>query len=320
MDPHAQTPDRAGTGYRPGGTTELIRHAVFGFLMGCADTVPGVSGGTVAFVCGIYERLVDAIRDGSRVLADVLRGDRRAVVAGFKQIDFRLIVPLLAGILSAVALLASAIEHLLDDHPESMGGLFMGFVVGSVVVSWGMLKGRPDTRIYLVAAASALATFLLLGLQEATTAEAGDPTAPLWAYPLSAMIAICAMILPGISGSFLLVTMGMYDDVLGAVNERDIPAVLLFGLGCVVGLAIFSRVLAWLIDHHHDVVVAAMIGLMLGSVRLLWPWPLGVSSSELGAPEGTVVLPIVLAVVGFAVVVVLGRLGVLEEEELPHPG
>ncbi len=320
MEPEAQTPDTAGTGYRPGGRTELIRHAVFGFLMGCADTVPGVSGGTVAFVCGIYERLIDAIRDGSRVLSNVLRGDRRAVVTGLRQIDFRLLVPLLAGILSAVALLASAIEHLLDDHPESMGGLFMGFVVGSVVVSWGMLKGRPDTRIYLVAAAAAVATFLLLGLQETTTAEAGDPTAPLWAYFASATIAICAMILPGISGSFLLVTMGMYDDVLGAVNERDIPALLLFALGCVVGLAIFSRVLAWLIDHHHDVVVSAMIGLMLGSVRLLWPWPLGVSSSELGAPEGTVVLPIVLAVVGFVVVVVIGHLGVLEEEELPHPG
>ncbi len=131
------------------------------------------------------------------------------------------------------------------------------------------------------------------------------------------MIAICAMILPGISGSFLLVLMGMYDDVLGAVNQRDIPALVLFAAGAVIGLALFARVLGWLIEHHHDRVVAAMIGLMLGSVRVLWPWPDGVSSSVLGAPGGTVVVPIVLAVVGLAVVVVVGRLGLVYEEQPP---
>ncbi|MGD9750545.1 MAG: DUF368 domain-containing protein [Acidimicrobiia bacterium] len=312
-------PERPTVHRAPGGPTELVRHAVFGFIMGCADTVPGVSGGTVAFVCGIYERLIDAVGGGSKVLSSALKGDWTAARTALGRLDLRLIVPLLAGILSAVVLLASVIEHLLEDHPESMAGLFMGFVVGSVVTSWGMLKGRPDARVYLIGAASAVATFVLLGLQESTTAEAGDPTAPLWAYPAAATIAICAMILPGVSGSFLLVTMGMYDDVLGAVSARDLPALLLFALGCVAGLAVFSRVLSWLIHHHHDLVVAAMVGLMLGSVRLLWPWPGGVSSSELGAPEGPVVLPLVLAVVGLVVVLVVGRLGVLEEEPTPEP-
>jgi putative membrane protein len=315
----AAPPAEPESAYRPGGAVELVRHAVFGFLMGCADTVPGVSGGTVAFVCGIYGRLIDAIRDGSRVLSSALKGDRRAAVAGLRALDLRLLVPLLGGIGVAVVALASAIEHLLEESPESMAALFTGLVAGSVVVSWGLLR-RPDRRTVAIVVLATAATFLLLGLKESTTAEAGDPTAPLWAYPLAASIAICAMILPGVSGSFLLVTMGMYDDVLGAVNERDVLALVLFMLGAVAGLAVFSRVLAWLMDHHHDMVVAAMIGLMLGSIRLLWPWPDGVSSSELGRPEGAVALAAVLAAVGFVVVLVIGRLGVLEEEELPHPG
>lgn len=302
------------------GVQGALRHFVFGFLMGSADTVPGVSGGTVAFVCGIYERLVDAIRDASRVLSALARGRVHEAWAHLRRVDWALLVPLLAGILTAVFSLASLIERLLEEQPIRMAGLFLGLVLGSVVVSRGLLR-RPDATDGAIVAVTAVALFLLLGLRPETSVETADAVAaaPLWAYPASAMIAICAMILPGISGSFMLVTMGMYDDVLGAVNDRDLLALALFAAGCVVGLAAFSRLLARALEHHHDRMVAAMIGLMLGSVRALWPWPGGTGTTELTAPRGDVAVPVLLAALGLATVMLLGRLGALKEEPVPPP-
>jgi putative membrane protein len=288
--------------------------------MGSADVVPGVSGGTVALVTGIYARLIDAIRDGARALGWIAKGRGRDGVEGLRQVDWALLIPLLAGIAVAVLSLASVIEHLLEEEPVKLAGLFLGLVAGSAVVARGLLQ-RPERAHYVLALASAVALFVALGLRTETTGHAGEVVqAPLWAFPASAAIAICAMILPGISGAFLLVAMGMYDDVLAAVNDRDLLAVGLFLAGAVVGLAFFSRLLAWMLDRHHDRVVAVMIGLMLGSVRVLWPWPGGTSSTELAAPSGDVVWPFALALVGFAAVLVLGRLGAIEEEPVPHPG
>ena len=288
--------------------------------MGSADVVPGVSGGTVALVTGIYARLIDAIRDGARALGWLAKGQAREGVEGLRKVDWALLIPLLAGIAAAVLSLASAIEHLLEEEPVKLAGLFLGLVAGSAVVARGLLQ-RPERAHYVIALASAVALFVALGLRTETTGHAGEVVqAPLWAFPASAAIAICAMILPGVSGAFLLVAMGMYDDVLAAVNDRDLLAVGLFLAGAVVGLALFSRLLAWMLDRHHDRVVAVMIGLMLGSVRVLWPWPGGTSSTELAAPSGDVVWPFALALVGFAAVLVLGRLGAIREEPVPHPG
>jgi putative membrane protein len=144
-------------------------------------------------------------------------------------------------------------------------------------------------------------------------------------------LAICAMILPGISGSFILVMIGMYTEVLGAVNDRDIVSLGAFALGCVVGLALFSTFLNWALEHHHDLMMAAMVGLMLGSLRVLWPWPDGTDSTELHAPSDDVLVPVVLALVGFVVVVAIELIahrlhhGIEEvAEEAPegadHPG
>jgi putative membrane protein len=130
-----------------------------------------------------------------------------------------------------------------------------------------------------------------------------DPT--LWAFFGAGAIAICAMILPGVSGSFLLVVLGMYGPVLSAVTDRDFAAILAFALGAVVGLALFAQVLDRALHRYHDVVIASLIGLMAGSVRVLWPWPLGVDSTELGAPDSQVVASIVAAVIAFVAVVVI---------------
>lgn len=275
-----------------------------GFAMGSADIVPGVSGGTVALVLGIYRRLIDSIRNGSSAMGHVLKADVRGATDRLGRVEWVFLIPLLAGIGAAVLALSHLIETLLEEHPVEMAGLFLGLVLGSVVVAWGLLQ-RRDTRSVLWLVGTAVVVFVLMGLTNGTSEEAvqqlDDPA--IWVFFGAGAIAICAMILPGISGSFLLVTMGMYGAVLGAVNDRDLVVVGVFLLGCIIGLALFSQVLHWALSEHYDTVMAALIGLMLGSLRVLWPWPGGVESTELAVPSGSVGTPVLLAVGGFVLVI-----------------
>lgn len=283
---------------------ELPLNVVRGFLMGSADVVPGVSGGTVALVLGIYRRLVASIRAGGAAVFAFLRGRPRAAAAHLGEVEWTLLVPLVAGIGLAVVVLAGLIETLLRDRPVEMAALFLGLVGGSTVVAWRLLERRDMVRISILLVVS-VAVFVLLGLRESTSEEAvsqlTDPA--LWAFFGAGAVAICAMILPGISGSFILVMLSMYGPVLGAVNNRQIVTLLVFVAGTVVGLALFSQGLHWALTHHSDSVMAALIGLMLGSIRVLWPWPDGVDSTALAAPDVAVVASIVLAVGAFLIVV-----------------
>ncbi len=277
--------------------------------MGAADIVPGVSGGTIALVLGIYERLVAAIYTASSALGALVRGDLRETGRRLAAVPWVWVIALLAGIGTAILLLSGPLERLLGEQPQAMAGLFFGLILGAVVVSWRLVK-RPDARLALVAAVAAAAFFLFLGLQDSTHAGGTEGvTRPAWAFFLAGAVAICAMILPGISGSFILVLLGMYTEVLGAVNERQIGALLLFLLGCVLGLAAFSSLLTWLLRRYHDLVLAALIGLMLGSLRILWPWPHGLESTELAPPADPVLVPVLLALLGLVVVVGVDRLG-----------
>lgn len=270
---------------------------VGGFLMGAADLVPGVSGGTIALVLGIYERLIASIREGSSALGSLIKGNMKACASHLRQVEWAFLLPLLAGILIAVVTLASVLESLLHDYPEAMAAGFFGLVVGSLAIAWRLLR-YPGTGHVLLALAVGAVFFVILGLgDEATVA---DPS--LFIFFLSGALAICAMILPGISGSLILLLVGMYPAVLGAVNSRDVAAVGVFVLGAIVGLAVFSQILYWALRRHHDVVLASLVGLMAGSLRVLWPWPSGVESSALGAPEGPLV-PIAIAFVAGLVVV-----------------
>lgn len=289
----------------------VVQQFARGFAMGAADIVPGVSGGTVALVVGIYERLIANIHHGATALKHVIRRDLSAVRTSLRSVEWIWLVSLLAGLLSAVAVLSSALETLLQEYPIRMSGLFAGLVLGAVVVAWRLVK-RTDTNGVIIMFVTAIALFVLLGLR-ADTEVADDAVTlvsqPWWIFLIVGAIAICAMILPGISGSFLLVTMGMYTEVLGAVNDRDLVTIAVFGVGCVVGLAMFSSVLTWLLTHHHDRVMAMMIGLMLGSLRVLWPWPGGTATTSLAAPRSDVAMPIALAALGFIVVIGVEWLG-----------
>lgn len=290
---------------------QLVR----GFCMGMADIVPGVSGGTIALIFGIYQRLIDNIRTGARTLASLVKLDLRVAATRLREVEWLFLIPLGAGVLAALATLSQLIEGLLEDHPEEMAGLFLGLVAASVIIAAQMVTTWGPTTMGL-AAGVGLVTFAGLGLQSGVVE---DPS--LLAFFGAGLIAICAMILPGISGSFLLLMMGMYAPVLAAVSDREIVSLLAVAIGATIGLALFSSLLGWLLHHHADPLLAAVIGLMIGSVRVLWPWPNGVgiisdveaesvSGTSLGWAESwsSFLWPTVLAGAAFAFVLGLSIL------------
>ena len=285
--------------------------------MGAADIVPGVSGGTVALVLGIYERLIGNVHAGAQALKAVLTGHLSGFGAKLREVEWVWLLSLLAGVLVAIAALSSILETLLHDHPVRMAALFFGLVVGSLSIAWRLIRsvGAPELAMIV---GVAVALFLVLGLKSDTEVAEGTAeivTKSWWIFFLSGALAICAMILPGISGSFILVLIGMYTEVLGAVNDRDLVALTATAAGCVVGLALFSSVLTWALEHHHDLVIAAMVGLMLGSLRVLWPWPGGTNTTDLASPSDDVGVPILLAVVGVVVVIAVELIAVRTDHD-----
>ena len=273
-----------------------------GFLMGSADVVPGVSGGTIALVLGIYERLVRAIRTGASALGSVVRGRFGEALQRAKSVEWRFLIPLLVGIGLAIVSLAALIKHFLEEEPTNTAAVFFGLVAGSILVAW-RLVGQWDNWRIGTGAAVAVVAFAVLGLR---SEEISDPSTIL--FFAAGAIAIIAMILPGISGSFILLMLGMYEAVLATVNDRDLLLVGVFAVGAIIGLAAFSTLLDRMLRDHHDAVMAGLIGLMAGSLRVLWPWPDGTDTANLAAPSDPVV-PIFLAVAGLAVVMVIARLG-----------
>lgn len=277
--------------------------AVRGFCMGAADVIPGVSGGTVALVLGIYERLIDNVHLGASALGHLVKADLRGFVARLREVEWGFFLPLLAGIAIAVVSLARVIGSALENHPVQMGALFFGLVAASAVVAWRMLE-RPTGSHVAILVASTVFTFFALGV---TSGERSS--APLLVIFLAGAIAICAMILPGISGSFLLLMLGMYELVIGAVNDRDLVIVAVFGAGAVVGLSLFSSVLSWALDHHKNRVLAALTGLMIGSLRILWPWPEGMEETGIAAPGDHAGVALLIAVAAFVLVIGVAEVG-----------
>jgi putative membrane protein len=278
-----------------------LLNVVRGFLMGSADVVPGVSGGTVALVLGIYERLVASIHAGSAALGFALRGRWADARRRLGDVEWGLLLPLLAGIGIAVLSLASLIDRLLEEQPQNTAAAFFGLVLGSIVIAWRLVRRWDSVRVG-TGLAVAIIAFVVLGLRGEPVA---DPSLVLFLG--AGAIAIVAMILPGISGSFILLMLGMYQAVLDAVNDRDLAIVGVFLVGAVVGLAVFSTLLNHLLRSHHDTVMAALIGLMLGSLRVLWPWPDGADTAALSSPVDPLV-PALLALAGLVAVLVIGWL------------
>ena len=281
-----------------------LRVLATGAAMGAADVVPGFSGGTVALVGGIYPRFVRAIRDSAHVLSVLVRLRLRELPGAVRAIEWRFIVPLVVGLGGAIFTLASALERLLATQPIVMSALFLGLVLGAAFVARREVRA-PDARTWPIVAVSAVITFLILG---ASPGVLIDP--PLLVLALGGAFAVCATVLPGVSGSFLLLLLGLYTPIISAVSDRDGLTLAAVAGGIVVGLASFSTLLNWLLEQHHDRVLAVLLGLMVGSVRVLWPWPAGsgVGDPTLGAPDGQIVAASLAALAALAAVLAVGAL------------
>ena len=269
-----------------------------GVLIGAAEVVPGVSGGTIALVTGVYDELIGSAGHVVGAARQLVTGNPGRARTELGRARWTVLVPLLAGMLAAVLLGAALLEPLVTEHPVGSRAVFLGLVLASLVVPVRMVGAQWSPVLVAVAVGMAALAAVLTGLPPA---DPGDP--PLLLVSGAAAVAICALVLPGVSGSFLLATGGLYEPTLAAVNDRDLGYLAAFAAGAVVGLGLFVRLLQHLLTHHRAVTLAVMTGLMAGSLRALWPWQTddrGLLGPDTGAPA-----VLGLALLGAAVVVVL---------------
>lgn len=234
-----------------------------GAAMGAADIVPGVSGGTIAFITGIYEELINSIQSVSWKTLVTLK--KEGVAVAWNSINGWFLLTLFSGILFSVFTLAKLISFLLVAYPEMLWSFFFGLVLASVwhisqqIKVWRWINIIPVMLGVLVA----------WGASSATPAEVEATTLNLF---LSGCLAICAMILPGISGSFILLLLGMYSVILNAVKSLDVAVLAIFAGGCVVGLLTIANLLAWAFRRFHDYTLLVLTGFMIGALDKVWPW------------------------------------------------
>ena len=231
--------------------------------MGAADVVPGVSGGTIAFISGIYEELIDSI---SKVnLATLKLWKKEGFAEMWKELNGNFLISLVIGIGLSIITLAKLIRHLLETQPILIWSFFFGLVLARIIyVARQITRWNLGAIILLIA--GALTAYFITTLTPQTTNVS---------YPyvfLSGALAICAMILPGISGSFILLLLGMYKPVLDAIHDKNIGLLATLMLGAVVGLLSFSRLLKWLFDHYENLTLAVLTGFIIGSLNKIWPW------------------------------------------------
>ena len=234
-----------------------------GLAMGAADVVPGVSGGTIAFITGIYDELLSSINAVNFDTLKILR--KEGLKAAWKEVNGAFLLPLFLGIATSFVTLASLFKRLLEEYPNLLWAFFFGLIIASVFVVGKMVKNW-DARTIVGVVIGTIVSFWL------TTIEPSAGTEAYWFVFLAGVIAICAMILPGISGSFILLLLGVYASMLTAVSNMDLVFIAILGAGAVVGLLSFSRVLKWTLDNYHDLTVSVLIGFLIGSLNKIWPW------------------------------------------------
>lgn len=305
-----------------------LQNVLKGMAMGIAEVIPGVSGGTIAFITGIYEKLINTIKAFDFSLIATFRKDGFAGI--WQQINGTFLVSLLLGMAIGIVVGVFGVTHLLETFPQLLWAFFFGLIVSSAIYigrqvgSWGI--GEIGALIFGIG----LAYYI-------TVASPAQGNEALWFVFISGAIAISALLLPGISGSFILLLMGMYTFILPTMKEalrtfdpQSLTIMVVFGLGCLTGLVTFSRVLSWTFKNYKNPTLALLTGFMVGSLNKIWPWRNVISTRINSKGEEvpfmeTTVMPgqfegepmvigvILLMIVGFASVFVLERLGAKQE-------
>ncbi|NND16644.1 MAG: DUF368 domain-containing protein [Eudoraea sp.] len=296
--------------------------ALKGMAMGAADVVPGVSGGTIAFISGIYIELIESINGINGSL--FLEWRKNGFASFWKKANGNFLMALFSGIAISVFTLARLISWLLETHPIMVWSFFFGLVIASVIY-----VGRAIKQWNFGAVA-----FLILGAGIAfmvTRLPVLSDSASMSYIFLSGALAVCAMILPGISGAFILVLLGSYKYMLDAVHQRDIQTLLVAAAGAVVGLLSFARLLKWMFAHFRNITLALLTGFIIGSLNKIWPWKKVTEVKEIGdkiiAIKEESVLPsafdgdpqitwaLILAIIGFALIFILEKLAAKKEQK-----
>ncbi|MCP4977827.1 MAG: DUF368 domain-containing protein [Maribacter sp.] len=285
-----------------------------GIAMGAADVVPGVSGGTIAFISGIYEELITSINNINLSLIRIWK--KEGFNAFWKKLNGNFLVALFLGIFISLFSLATLVSWLLENEPVLLWSFFFGlvaasiFFVGKEITRWNM-----GTIIVLILGA-AVAYFI-------TTLPASENATSLPYLFMSGALAVCAMILPGISGAFILVLLGSYKTVLDAVHERNIQVIITVALGAIFGLLSFAKLLKWMFSHYRNLTLALLTGFILGSLNKIWPWKLVLETKTIGEKiipikeqnvspfnfedEPQLMFAIIAAIIGFSLIFILEK-------------
>jgi putative membrane protein len=286
-----------------------------GLAMGAADVVPGVSGGTIAFISGIYEELITSINNVNLSLFKTLKNN--GFQAFWKQLNGNFLVALFTGIFISVFSLAKGISWLLVNQPILLWSFFFGLVVASIFFVGKSLERWNLAAIIMFVLGAAIAYYI-------TTLPPAENTESLPFLFFSGALAICAMILPGISGAFILVLLGSYKVILEAVHERDFKIVATVGLGAIFGILSFAKLLKWMFSHYKDLTLAVLTGFILGSLNKIWPWKkvletkifddkVIIIQDQSISPfafdgDNQLLFAIILALVGFSLIFILEKL------------
>ncbi|MFX3675403.1 MAG: DUF368 domain-containing protein [bacterium] len=299
----------------PRTSTEFFSLWIRAFLMGIADLIPGVSGGTIAFITGIYDQVLNAVASLDKEAFKLLLRGR--LLDFFGRIHLRFIVTLASGILLAIFTLASLMHWLLLHHPVPTWAAFFGLITASIPVLYRGLPNPKSMGAWAWIAAGTIFGYLVVSLIPVDTPDAS------WFIYLCGVIGITAMILPGISGSFLLLILGKYEFITGAVKapfvDGNFSVLLIFAAGTATGLLGFSKILKWCLDHYKNSTMAFLTGILIGTLKKVWPWKETLESVVVRGKvrilrEANIIPPsfqteeilaVALAVIGFALVLIL---------------
>jgi putative membrane protein len=277
---------------------QLLLNFVRGVLIGIAEIIPGISGGTIALITGVYSRIINSAAEAFKGLGLLATFSKKNFVqagARFRSMSWSMLIPMLIGMVLALFAAAGIVEPLLEQYPTMTKALFAGLIAASLAVPIKLSGGKWGLTEYAVALSAATAAFAFTSIPRGADLDPG-----FFLIAGSAAIAVCALVLPGVSGSYLLLALGMYAPTIAAVNDRDFGYLGTFVLGAIVGLGAFVGLLQWLLEHKARITLVVMSGLMVGSLRALWPWQS--ETGEILVPAANPLIELALFAIGAAVV------------------